>query len=151
MNQAEGHVIIGVRISKHVMKAKGTITMIPSCDIFRKILMTSAGKSTGTSLTSSWPQRMNLLLALMGFRAASTDVREGWIHSFSYKHVLEGGTIPALFAESRSVFIPKSSDVDNNGRIVRSPEALRPLTLCNCDCNILITAICRGLHRYTMR
>ena len=27
---------------------------------------------------------------------------------------------------------PKSSDVDNNGRIVRSPEALRPLTLCNC-------------------
>ena len=42
------------------------------------------------------------------------------------KHVLEGGTISALFAESRTVFIPKSSDADNNGRIVRSPEALRP-------------------------
>ena len=35
----------------------------------------------------------------------------------AYKHILEGGTIPALFAESRTVFIPKSSDVDNNGRI----------------------------------
>ena len=47
----------------------------------------------------------------------------------AYKHVLEGGTIPALFAESRTVFIPKSSHVHNDGRIVRSPEALRPLTL----------------------
>ena len=40
----------------------------------------------------------------------------------AYKHVLEGGTIPALFAESRTVFIPKSSDVDDSGRIVRPPE-----------------------------
>ena len=46
----------------------------------------------------------------------------------AYKHVIEGGATPALFAESRIVFIPKSSDVDNNGRIVRSLEALRPLT-----------------------
>ena len=69
----------------------------------------------------------------------------------AYKHILEGGSIPALFAESRTVFIPKSSDVDKNGRNVRSPEAVRPLTLCNCDCKILTTAICRGLQRYTMR
>ena len=62
----------------------------------------------------------------------------------AYKHVLEGGTIPELFAESTTVFIPKSSDVDNNGRIIRSLEALRPLTLCNCDCKILTTSICRG-------
>ena len=34
---------------------------------------------------------------------------------------------------------------------VRYPDALRPLTLCNCDCKILTTAICRGLHSYTMR
>ena len=26
-----------------------------------------------------------------------------------------------------------------------------PFTLCNCDCKILTTAICRGLQRYTMR
>ena len=49
------------------------------------------------------------------------------------------------------MFIPKTSEIDNNGRIVRTPEALRPLTLCNCDCKILTMAICRGLHWYTMR
>ena len=48
-------------------------------------------------------------------------------------------------------FIPKSSYVDNNGRIVRSMEALRPLTLCTCDCKILTTATCRGFEWYTMR
>ena len=37
------------------------------------------------------------------------------------------------------------------GRIVRSPDALRPMTLCNCDCKILTSAICRGLHWYTMQ
>ena len=55
------------------------------------------------------------------------------------------------FAESRTVFIPKTSVIDVNGRIIRSPDALRPLTLRNCDCKILTTAICRGLHWYTMR
>ena len=49
------------------------------------------------------------------------------------------------------IFIPKTSDIDDNGRIIRSPEALRPLTLCNCDCKLLTSAICRGLHWYTMR
>ena len=104
------------------------------------------------SLTNSWPQRRNVLLALMAFRTAFVGVREDWVRRFcfAYKHVLEGGTFPAFFAESRTVFIHNSSDVDN-GRIVRSPEALRPLTLCNCDCKILTTAICRGLQWYTMR
>ena len=69
----------------------------------------------------------------------------------AYKHVIEGGPVPAQCAASRTVFIPKSSDVDNNCLIVRSPDALRPLTLCNCDWKILITAICRGLQWYTMR
>ena len=34
---------------------------------------------------------------------------------------------------------------------MRSPDALRPLTMCNSDCKILTTAICRGLQWYTMR
>ena len=55
------------------------------------------------------------------------------------------------FAESRTVFIPKTSDIDDNERITRSPEALRPLRPCNCDCELLTSAICRGLHWYTMR
>ena len=65
--------------------------------------------------------------------------------------LLEGGTVPEHFAEIRPVFIPKTSDIDDNGRIIRSPDALRPLTLCNCDCKYLTSAICRGLHWYTMR
>ena len=69
----------------------------------------------------------------------------------AYKYLLEGGTVPEHFAESRTVFIPKTSGIDDDGRIIRSPDALRPLTLCNCDCKLLTTAICRGLHWYTMR
>ena len=69
----------------------------------------------------------------------------------AFKYLLEGGTVPEHFAESRTVFIHKTFDIDDNGRIIRSPDALRPLTLCNCDCKLLTSAICRGLHWYTMR
>ena len=69
----------------------------------------------------------------------------------AYQAVLEGSAIPDCFAESRTIFIPKTSDIDDNGKIIRSPDALRPLTLCNCDCKLLTSAICRGLHWYTMR
>ena len=68
----------------------------------------------------------------------------------AYQAVLEGFTIPDCFAESRTVFIPKTSDTDDLGRITRSPDAFRPLTSCNCDCKLLTSAICRGLHWYTM-
>ena len=44
-----------------------------------------------------------------------------------------------------------TSDNDDLGRVIRSPDALRLLTLCNCDCKILTSAICRGLHSYTLR
>ena len=68
----------------------------------------------------------------------------------AYKFLLEGGTVPQHFAESRTVFIPKTWDTDDNERIIRSPDALRPLTLCYCDCKLLTSAISRGLHWYTM-
>ena len=67
------------------------------------------------------------------------------------KFLLKGGTVLEHVAESRTVFIPESSDTDYNGRIIRSPDALRPLTLCICDCKLIISAICLGLHQYTMR
>ena len=69
-----------------------------------------------------------------------------WVRRFYSTPTNTCWSVPALFAESRTVSFPKSSDVDNNGRIVRSPEALRPLTLCNCDCKLLTSAICRGLN-----
>ena len=67
------------------------------------------------------------------------------------KYLSEGGAVPEHFSESCTVFIPKTSDIDDHGRIFGSPDALRPLTLCNCDCKLLTSAICRGLHWYTMR
>ena len=65
--------------------------------------------------------------------------------------MLEGGVVSIRFAASRAVFIPKSSTVDENGLIVRSPDALRPLILCNCGCKIITTAIRFGLHRDSIR
>ena len=43
--------------------------------------------------------------------------------------VLERSTIPCCFAESWTVFNPKTSDTDGLGSIMRSHDALRPLTL----------------------
>ena len=149
-NRAGDYANIGVRFSRHATKAKGNITMKTSFDTFIKLLMTSVGKSTETNSMAtkeSAPGPDGIPKNL--YRCAGGL---GSLFLFNaYTHILEGGTIPALFAEGRTVFIPKSSNVDSNGRIVRSPEAQRPLTLCNCDCKILTTAICRGLHWYTMR
>ena len=59
----------------------------------------------------------------------------------AYKRVLESGFVSTHFAASRTVFIPKSATVDDKWFIVRSPDALRPLTLCNGDCKIITSAI----------
>ena len=72
-------------------------------------------------------------------------------HFNVYRLLLGGGTVPEHFAESRTVFFPRTPDIDDNGRIIRSPDALRPLTLCNCDCKLLTSAFCRALHWYTVR
>ena len=86
----------------------------------------------------------------MVFQKVSTGLGSHILFN-AYKRVLEGGAIPAQFAASRTVFFPKSSTVDGNGFIVRSPDALRPPTLCNCDCKIITVAICFSLHRYSIR
>ena len=53
----------------------------------------------------------------------------------AYQCVLEVGVVSTHFAGSRTVSIPKSSTAEDNGLIVRSPDALRPLTLC-----VIVTA-----------
>ena len=47
----------------------------------------------------------------------------------AYHAVLEGRNIPDCW----TVFNPETSDTDDIGRIIRSLDALRPLTVCNCD------------------
>ena len=44
----------------------------------------------------------------------------------------------------RIVFIPKSCAPYGNSRIVRSPEAVRRLTLCKCECKVFTIALCVG-------
>ena len=43
MNQAEGYANMGVLFSKHAPKVRGITNMKISCDMFRKLLTTSAG------------------------------------------------------------------------------------------------------------
>ena len=50
---------VGVRFLRRVLKVRDTTTMRTSCDTFRRLLMTSAGKSTETRLTNSWPRKRN--------------------------------------------------------------------------------------------
>ena len=64
--------------------------------------------------------------------------------------LLDGIFPPTSFAASTTVPIPKSIAVNDQGRIVRSLDSLRPLTLCNCDWRILTTALCIGLRQYSM-
>ena len=59
----------------------------------------------------------------------------------AYRYVVEGGFVSSRYAASSTVFIPKSSSVDDNKLIIRSPDALRPLT---CDCKGITTAIMFG-------
>ena len=76
-----------------------------------------------------------------------------WVPKFlfdTYEQVAEGGGFPQFFAASRTVFIPISSTVEDWSRIVRCPDALQPLTLCNCDCKTLTTAVCSGCQQYSI-
>ena len=62
----------------------------------------------------------------------------------AHTYVVEGGSVHThILAASRTVFIPKSSIVDDKGLIGRSPDAL--------DCKIITTAICCGLHKHSNR
>ena len=68
----------------------------------------------------------------------------------AYLAILQRSALPAGLRASRTVFIPKSSEVDAQGLLVRLPESLRPLTSCNCDCKVLTAAMCSGLRRYSI-
>ena len=69
------------------------------------------------------------LLALKKYSAPGTDgiptvptgVLVAWVRSSSLTLIelsWKGSAIPGCFAESRTVFIPKTSDIDDKGRII---------------------------------
>ena len=154
MNLVEDFVSTGEPFSKHARKARGTINIKIFCDMFNTLLMTSnwtVGQAEFDDLLAlekdSAPGPDGIPYGV--YRCAG-DLGSKFLFR-AYQAILEGSNIPDCFAETRTVFIPKTSDTDDLGSIIRSPDALRPLTLCNCDCKLLISAICRGLHWYTMQ
>ena len=100
---------IEVRFFRHALKARGTISMKPSCGTFRKHLTTYDGKLTETNLMNSWLQRKESAPGPDGVPYSLHRCAGGLGTQFlynAYKHVLEGGAILALFAANRTVFIP---------------------------------------------
>ena len=55
---------------------------------------------------------------------------------------------PSSFVVSRQALLPKSIVDDDQDRLVRSLGALRTLTLCICESQILTTVLCFGLRQY---
>ena len=145
MNLEEDFVIIGEPFSRHARKARGITN---TKDILRYV------QQAPNDINWTFDQaEFDDHLALKKNSAPGPDGIPygvsrcaGGLGSkllFSaHKAVLEGSTIPDCFAESRTVFIPKTSDIHDHGRIIRSPDALRPLTL---SANSLLPAICRPL------
>ena len=68
----------------------------------------------------------------------------------AFQAALRGAALHQEFGACRTVFIPKTSEVDVQGLLIRSLESLRPLTLCNCDCKILTAAMCSRLQIYSI-
>ena len=146
MNQEEGFVSIGEPFSKQVSKARGITSMR---DILRYVQKAPddirwtidrtefdeliAVKKDSAPGPDGIPYGAYRCAGGVSVRNSSLMLTE----LFS-----EGGTVPEHFAGTRTVFISKASDIDGNGRFIRSPGTLRPLTLCNCDCKLLTCTTC---------
>ena len=76
----------------------------------------------------------------------NTVGRHAWVCVLRNARHVRGAIV-----RTRRAHFPASSVTMTASRIFRSPDALRPLTLCNCDCKLLTSAIRRGLHVYSMR
>ena len=130
-NRAGDYVNIGVRYLRRVLKPSGTVALET---ILRYV------QQAPDDLR--WVIDKNEVDELMVTKKESAPGPDGIPYSFkrcagglgsqvlfnAYKHALAGVPIPAQFAPSRTVFVPKSSDVGNISLIVRSPDAPRPLT-----------------------
>ena len=111
MNLTEDSASIGEPFSKHARKARGITSTKIFCDMFNKLLMTSVGPLISLSLMTSLRQRKTRLLALTDFPTMPTSVLVARVRSSSFvltKVSWEGSAILDCFAESRTVFIPKT-------------------------------------------
>ena len=153
MNQEEDSISIGEPFSEHAWKARDITSAKTFCDVSNKLLMTYCWTvDQAAEFDELIAMKKDSALGPDGIPCGAYRCAESLGSKFlfnAYRAFLEGGAVRDCFAESRIVFIPKTSDIDDNGRILRSPDAIRPLTECTCDCKLLTSAICRGLHWYS--
>ena len=118
-------------------KAQGITIMQRFFDLFSKHLMLSIGLLDQAEFDD--------LLALKKDSVPGPDgIPYGVYRCAAFQAELEGSSIPDGLAESRTVFFPKTSDTDDVGRIIRSPDALRS----SIDFGPYL-CYCRGHHWYT--
>ena len=88
----------------------------------------------------------------MGFVARKAVVSPEDVASWPHVVGCLSGSYPSTgFAQSTMVFIPQTDTVHEQVRIVRSPNAPRQVTLCNCDCKALTTATCFRLRQFSLK
>ena len=126
--EAEVSTLPWTQTEKDIAQARcSTFNMKRFCGLFNKLLMTSIGLFMDraefddllVSKKDSAPRPDGIPYGV--YRCAG-----GLGSKFLFnadQAVLEGRNIPDCFAESRTVFIPKTSGIDDNGRIIRSPDA----------------------------
>ena len=120
--RAVGCVNVGVQFSGRAMKPSGAIAMILFCVVAQKALDDIRWEIDRDEFDE-------LMASKKGIRSRSRwdsmqSLQVCWRVGFSffynaYKYRVEGGPVPTQFAASRTVFIPKTSDIDNNGFVVR--------------------------------
>ena len=71
----------------------------------------------------------------------------------AYKHVIEGGPCSGAVCREQNCFHYQILRCRHQWTYceIAGGEGPRPLTLCDCDCKILTTAICQGFQWHTMR
>ena len=97
-----------------------------------------------------WPPDVSLPLAPMDCLTAFTVVLVALVQSCCSlpcrPHYRGAGLCQGVRA-SRTVFIPKTDEVNAQCLLIRSLESLRPLPRGNCGCKILTAAMSSGLRR----
>ena len=104
---------------------------------------TRTGRLLGKSSKSSWQQSVSQRLGRTAFRTPLVDALEGSEPDSSL--LLISVCCVLRIAASRTVFIPKTNDLDANGFLIRAAEALH--FFYNCACNTRTTAMCPVLRK----
>ena len=122
MNQEEDSVNTGVRFSKHVSRAR---SITNTKKILRYVQKPDIRWTIDQTEFDETVLKKDSAPGLDGIPYDAYRCAGALGSQFfkAHKFLLERGTVPDY-----SVFIPKTS-VHDNGRIIRSPDALRPLTL----------------------